>query len=511
MKAADQDLLINELFGGEAPDSDVTKAHECAERYDNWTLPLNATQRLALYNKRSKYVLLAGERGSGKTFGAVHMLVDHCFNEPNALAIILTEVTTQAQEGGAWSKLCDEVLPIWRDEIGLEHSEPSAMASSRKPYLWIANRWGKSSRVLGISLPVDSNVRDRVKGMEPSFMLIDEAQTLRSDVYFTALVQQVGRRGGIIGLQRLIYCCNPDGPSHWLYKRFFVIPYDDEGKRNQDYATYHVPIKENLSHLPPDYYDRVIEATRGDPVEEARMLRGEWIDRPTGRSIFADCFSVLTHVKGDASRGQGVLPLPGFMVVMGYDLGPAHSSIHFLQCLPIEEKNVWIVFDEVNTVGKRLPYAKVVPMILARMNYWNKYYANPFRYDHISDESAFSQIRPDGSFDHKAVEDLSAGRIKMRPAPKARGSVVQRTRMMMELLQSEEIIVSATCIKTINMFRFIESKRQRDYDPEGGLRPRPSQHVHVLDSLTYPISAIRMGYGTPRMGDTDQGLIYFDE
>jgi hypothetical protein len=446
------------------------------------------------------------------TYGGIHMLIDHCFNEPNALAVILTEVTAQSEEGGAWYKLCHEVLPVWRDAIGLEHSEPSAASSSRKPFLWIANRWGKASRVLNISLPVNSNVRDRIKGMEPSFMLIDEAQTLKSDVYFTAITQQVGRRKGIIGLQRLVYCCNPDGPSHWLYKRFFLAPFDEEKKKwNNDYARYHVPIKENLHNLPPDYYDRVIEAVKHDPIEEARMVRGEWIDRPTGQSIFAECFNFQIHVKGDANKGQGVLPLPGFVCPVGYDLGPAHSSVHFLQCLPIDGKNVWIVFDEVNTVGQRIPYTRLVPRVLARMDYWNKRYSKPFRYDHISDDSAFSQIRTDGSFDHKTVEDLSNGRIKMRPAPKGRGSIAQRTRMIMELLQSEELIVSATCIKTVNMFRFIESKRQKEYDLDGGLKPKPSQHVHVLDSLTYPIVAIRMGFGTPRLGKTDQGLVYFND
>jgi hypothetical protein len=31
---------------------------------------------------------------------------------------------------------------------------------------------------------------------------------------------------------------------------------------NDDYSTYHVPIKENEHNLPPGYYDRIMEAVK---------------------------------------------------------------------------------------------------------------------------------------------------------------------------------------------------------------------------------------------------------
>lgn len=439
----------------------------------------------------------------------LHMLVEHCLSERDALAVILVEVTTMAEEGGAWHKLVHEVLPIWRDGwtdkngkhhpgIGIQFTEPRLHATSRKPYIWIQNRYGTNSRAILISLPIEGNVKDRVKGIEPSFCLVDEAQTLASREYFAAVVQQIGRRPRIKGRQLLLYCCNPAGPSHWLYRIFFVDPIDkDSGEWNPQYARYHIPIGENLDYLPPGYYDRVIEACRGDPVEEARMIRGEWIDRPTGEAVFKDLYSEQVHVRGDASHNVGILPAPGFVVYVGYDLGPANSSIHFLQCVQIQTGSIWIVFDELVMVSSYIPYDKIVPKVIGRMDYWAKVCHHQFTFDHIADSSAFLWMRETGSFDVKIFQEESArlGRpFTLRPAPKGPGSVAERVRMMMELLAKKELIVSATCIRTREMFRMLESRRAgREYDAQAGLTPKKSPHVHVFDSLTYPIITVRLG------------------
>lgn len=435
------------------------------------------------------------------TVGALHKLVKHCYNERNALGLILVEVTSMAEEGGAWHKLIHDILPQWNQAIGLEASEPKLHPTSRKPFVWIENKYGSGSRVICMSMPVDSYVADRVKGMEPSFVLVDEAQTLRSPTYFTSVVQQLGRRKGIEGKQQIVYCCNPDGPSHWLYKRFFQIPVDEEtGEWNKDYARYHIPISENIRNLPPGYYDRVLEAVRGDPIEEARMVRGEWIDRPAGRAIFADIYSDILHVRGDAAKNIGIVPVKGIPVVVGYDLGPAHSSIHFLQRLPTDEKAVWIVFDELNYVSTYTPYRLIVPKLLERMAYWDKAVEGkrPFVYTHFADSSAFNQVRGDGSFDVMVFEQESAklGRgIHMKPAPKGPGSVKERIRMAMDMLEHGELLVSATCVKTRTALRMLESKGQRrgEYDPDAGLTPIKSPHLHVFDSMTYAIISVRSG------------------
>ena len=193
-----------------------------------WVPKLNPIQR-EVYDDPAIFMMAYGERGSGKTVGGLHKLVRHCYNNFNALAVIIVGVKRQALEGGAWYKLVFDILPQWKEGMGLEYTEPKTN-TAKDDYLYISNRYGGWSRVLLLSMPVESYVRDRSKGLEPSFVLEDEAQTLESDVYFSAIVQQLGRRANIHDPQQFIACCNPEGPSNWVYKRFFLKSKDEDGK-----------------------------------------------------------------------------------------------------------------------------------------------------------------------------------------------------------------------------------------------------------------------------------------
>lgn len=519
MKRISQDVI--DLLQPEDSDPDAPPIDSVIERYEAWTIPLNPTQRKAFDNKRAKWILLHGERASGKTIGALHALVDHCFNTRNGLALIIVEVTSMGEEGGAWHKLNVDILPQWNSATGLSFTPPKLHPTSRKPYIWIQNRHGGSSRVLLLSVPVDAKVMDRMKGMEPTFVLVDEAQTLKSDAYFRDLIQQVGRRKDVAD-QRIFYCCNPRGPSHWLYKRFFEFPVNDNGDWNEDYACYHVPISENIRNIPRDYYDRLIEACRADPIEAARMIDGRWIDRPEGEAIFKDVWVHQLHVKPSdpeaAKQGIGLWPKVGHVVLVGFDLGPAHTSVHFMQSIPVrrgeEIRQVLIVFDEMNYVGQYSNYRKIAPRVVARMAYWDALLGTQFKYDHIAGEDAFNQIRSDGSFDAWIIQNASSGKINLRSAPRGPGSVPARVRLIMELLQQEELLISAACVRTIDMFKCLEVKSQRgkEWSADDELVPAKGPHLHVFDSLSYPIFTIRFKpgrYNVLQQGDVPTNeLVY---
>lgn len=502
------EALLDELrIGDSAPD--FSNQERTAQLLDNgWTPRLNKpTQAKAYKNLSSKFKIYHGPRGSGKSIGAMHEAVKHAFNNDRAIVVIITQTSGQAIEGGTWFKLNEMILPEWGAPpegsetlthpdgspvcgVGLEYSQPKMDPVTRKQFVWVANRFGTHSRIVFISLPVDGKIESRVKGYEPSFAVVDEAQNFKTNDVFKFLIQQIGRHPFAKGPQQALFCCNPDGPSHWLYKTFFVHPVDEEtGEWNEDYAEYFFPIKENIQNLPEGYYDNVMAAVKGDPIEEARMLRGEWIDAPSGEAIFGASFSKELHVRGDALKGVGLLPSTDFPILVGYDLGPAHSSIHFMQYLIGADRHMWLVFDELNFVEKRFPYSRIVPQLLKRMDYWNERLDHNFHFEHISDDSAFNQLRPDGSLDHQTVEQLSKGRIKMKAAPKGKGSVLSRTRILLDVLASEEIIISATCPKTIDMLMFLESNKEKkgEYDPDARFKPKRCKHLHVFDSLTYPM------------------------
>lgn len=440
--------------------------------------------RIHLYN------LLHGPRFSGKTVGGVHALIEHCRENFNARAIIIVLTGRQGEEGGVWHKLNHTALPEWRDGCGIAFTEPKTN-KYKDLFIWISNRYGSWSKVVMLSMPFEGFVADRIKGMEPTFILVDEAQTLQSDTYFSSIVQQLGRDVKIKH-QPIVYCCNPDGPSHWLYKRFFIYPVDDKtGKWNKDYFVKAVPLSDNARHVPEAYIRRLIETTRNNDTEYRRMVLGEWVDAPEGDAIFREDFNETLHMRGNFIKNEGILPVKGIPIVGSWDLGAAHSSIHFQQCVATKDKMFWPVFDELNYVDQYMPYWRLVPKLIQRMQYWCERIGTPFQFMHISDDSAFNQFRATtGSFDHLDVRNLSRDYvmknnledrfvINMLAAPKGAHSVETRVRAEKERLQQGERLVSAMCYKTKEMYLRLEE------DKDNRMKPKRSRFLHPFDSVTY--------------------------
>ena len=433
--------------------------------------------------------------------GGGHKLVRHLWRNFNALAIILVGVKSQATQGGIWEKLQTMILPEWKAGQGLEYTEVK-FDLQKNPYIDVTNKFGGWSRVVLISAPVPEFLRKRIRGYEASYVFIDEITMLDSPVYFTAVVQQVGRRKGITDPQQLVAACNPEGPSHWVYQRWWVLPLDDNGDYNPKYQKIHLPSAQNPDKSPEfyEYMETVRDATKGDPIEEARMIRGEWIDRPSGTALFKDYYVPQLHRVGEGRKR--ILPNPHFPVIIGYDLGTANNAITLMQQLPQADRMLWTVFDEMIETNRKIGYDALVLALMRRLAWWQRRVEAKFTFNHISDNSAFNQFRPGsqggGSYDvmdveresRKHAERLGLPPIRMVPAPKFQGSVEARVRLLMNLLQREEIVFSCGCTKTLEMLQKLESEKQEEgkkYDPSLAFSPRRSQYLHGFDSLTYPI------------------------
>ena len=477
--------------------SAVENENDNKAEVSDWKPSLSPTQQ-KIFDDPSNYILAYGERGSGKTFClGGHKLVRHLYENFNALAIIIVGVRSQATLGGVWHKLQVEILPDWVDGIGLNHTS-ERQDTQKNLYMDVENRFGGWSRVVLISIPYGAFIKDRIKGFEPSMIFVDELTNLDTEDYFNAVVQQLGRRQGIHGPQQYLAACNPDGPSHWVYKRFFDEPWREKnGEKvwNNDYSTYHVPIKENEKNLPPGYYDRIMEAVKTDPIEEARMVRGEWVDRPAGDAIFGPYFNKTLHIAGDAKNG--ILPNVDYPIICGWDPGSVNNAIIFMQHLVGSDKAIWTVFDELVTINKKLPYTSLIPLVMRKMAYWNRKLDHKFSFIHISDNSAFNQFRAKtGSYDMRDIEEISKDKaetfelapIRMKAAPKFSGSVETRVRLTIANLQSEQIMVSAQCTKVLKMFQnLISEKPNKHYDPNIAFKPKRSVYVHAFDAMTYPV------------------------
>lgn len=525
-----------------------------------WLPDLNPTQRL-IWDDPSQNILADGEKGSGKSIGCLHKLVRHLYEGNEALAFVIV-TSYNVGDMGAWHDLQNLVLPAWRDGnrepesmvladgrvvanpkagelmdsgIGLEYTDSKMDPKTKASKIYVRNMHGTWSLVVLLSIPYSAVIQERIKGPAPSFVYVEELTNCDSRDYHKYLSAQLGRRRRMgTTPQQFLASANPEGPSHWVYKLFFVDAADPNGKacpdgirRKPTFSRYHVPVSENMHRLPPGYVDRLRDSFGDDEVDAARLIEGIWVDRPSGEAIFKDDFSPAIHVRGDARRSIGLLPRAGFPVVCSYDPGPVNFSVHLMQALNTTKGVIWVVFDEVNLVNKSLPYFLVVPMIMRRRLYWQELLQQRLAFEDVSDAAAFSTLRPDGTFDNREIERLSeqwckehpgepdkphtvVQPIKLRPCPKGNDSVPARTRTVKALLKQERILVSALCNKTIAMFNGLESESVREgkYDDLAAFRPKRSAHLHPFDSLSYGIFFYESAGGTFRRPSDSQHRVY---
>ena len=458
-----------------------TKAPSKATGGD-WCPDLNPTQQ-RLFEDSGKFILAYGEKGSGKTLGLLFKLVRHCYENQNALALIVSPSIRTGKEG-VLHDLENLVLPKWGEGMGLEFTTSKLDPNTKDRHLWIGNRFNGWAKVLLVSIPYAEAVEPRIKGISPSFIYVDELTNCNGREYFIYPAAQLNRRSNIEGPQQYTASCNPEGPSNWVYKMFFEEVLDEEtGDADPDYSVFHVPISENTHRLPPEYLRSLQQILRHDPVEQRRLILGEWVDRPSGEALFKDYFSPEIHIRGDEMSGKGLIPNPEHPIIVGYDLGQVFSSVTFLQSLPTEDGAVWLVFDEVDHLGEKILYRNLVREIIQRMDYWNRRAEHEFKFMHISDESAINQWHPggEGSYDAWDVERYSEGRIKLVGCPKGQGSVEARVRLLSNKLFQDEFYVSATCRNAVEMLH------QLSGDKKNPSKPKRSRYIHKFDSITYPM------------------------
>lgn len=472
-----------------------------------------------LYFADEKYILCHAEKGSGKTIAALHRIVKHCYLNENALALIIVTVRSMANKGGAWSKLQEMVLPTWRDGnrdrdgklldegMGL-HFTDVMFDSQHNELIWVQNQHGGWCMIILVSAPHANQLRLRIRGYEPSIAFVDELTSCDSPIYFSSIAAQLGRRLYIDGPQQFIAATNPDDPEHWVYKKFFVEPFDEEtGEWDKNYRHIYFPISENIDNLVVGYHEGLKNIFKNDPVEALRMISGEWAARPSGDALFGDMFNPVIHVRplddnGKPDPKRRILMNPNFAVILGIDPGGANNAFTFKQFLPVDGKWRWVIFDEIVTIRKKVDYRFLIPVVMRRIKWWRTVTgATPEKNPQvwISDNSAFNQFRAGtGSYDVMDFEKIYADNReaigleplgKIKACPKFNGSDLAQTQLTQRLLASDEIIVSSGCPKVQRMFLQLDSKKQKEgepFDPTAALTARRSDHLHVFKALSYP-------------------------
>ncbi len=482
-------------------------------------MPRQTPKQRELFEANERAILCWGPKGGSKSYGCIEKMVKHCYRNRNALALILVRVQNMAVKGGAWDILTSEVLPKWRDGnpdpkdktgatlldegMGLHFSEVRFDAN-HCPFIWIQNKYGGWSLITVMSCPNANQLRQRIRGVVPSIVFLDEATSCDQPEYYESVAAQLGRRPQVEDPQQFLAATNPEDPDHWVFLKWFVEPYNaDTGEKDANFRDIYFPAEDNKENLPAGYLENLKSVYGRNVTEAARMIGGEWVSAPSGDALFKDLFVVAHHVRplDDQLRvktDEWLTPSPTHAMIIGVDPGNVYNSFVFLQWLPVDGKFKWLTFDEIVLLRKRVDYNDLIPAVMRRVRYWRDVVGAEIPQVWISDDQAFTAFRASvGNFDATVInriyeknrEKLNLEPMRMRPCPKYNDSVAARVRIEQSALAQDEILVSSRCTHVRQMYERLECEKQKPgapFDPKLATTPRRSDHLHVFDAASYP-------------------------
>jgi PBSX family phage terminase large subunit len=225
--------------------------------------------------------LLSGSLGSAKSLIAAHLAIDHCLRFPKARLLI------------GRKSMPDLRATIFTKII--EHLEGSITIDGRQ--FEQGKDYDYSENVCSVWFPNGSQIIARSWGdrrfkklgsLELSAAVVEELteNDAEDEQALKYLRTRVGRLPHIKN-NWIIYCTNPDSPSHFAYDYFQIdkrqrrLPTSDLSKTRHVYFS---STKDNP--FLPDWYINQLEADL-DPKLARRLIHGEWVELTTDVIYYA--------------------------------------------------------------------------------------------------------------------------------------------------------------------------------------------------------------------------------
>jgi PBSX family phage terminase large subunit len=300
------------------------------EEFDPCIIPFQKKVMLDIrqnlnFNLGTHELLWSGSIGSAKSLLAAHVIVMHCLNYRGAKVLIGRRSLPDLKD-----TLFQKIIEHLEHERMIEGTDYTINYTSA--YIEFSN----GSMIIGKSW-ADKKYR-KFRSLELSMAVIEEAVENEGDDYkaIIEIRQRVGRQPHI-KQNMIIYCTNPAGPSHELYKYFF----------DQESPTRHVyfSLTEQNPFLPKTY----IEQLKRDlpPKEAERMLYGKWVEVDRERIYYA--YNQEINFKKSAYVIARNLPVSiafDFNIGLGKPMSAALSQYDL-------SKDTFHFFDEVVIHGSR--------------------------------------------------------------------------------------------------------------------------------------------------------------
>lgn len=224
-----------------------------------------------LFTDKSRYFVVTGGRGSGKSFGitvfllnltyeAGHKVLFTRFTLTSAAASIIPEFIEKIELMGV-----DSDFRITKDEI-------------------INLTTGSSIMFKGIRTS-SGNQTAALKSLSGvTTFVLDEAEELTDEDTFSKIDFSIRSN---TKQNRVVLILNPTTKEHWIYQRFFMYPNFKSGTNGSknDVTYIHTTFEDNRKNLSRSYLEQLYDLKRRDVIKFEHQILGGWLNKAEGTII----------------------------------------------------------------------------------------------------------------------------------------------------------------------------------------------------------------------------------
>lgn len=372
----------------------------------------------------SRYFIVSGGRGSGKSFSVNALLVMLTYEQGHT--ILFTRYTL--------TSAYISIIPEFIDK--LEQFGSIADFHITKDEI-LNKKTGSKIIFRGIKTSSGDQTANLKSLQGITTWVVDEAEELVDEQKFDTIDLSVRQQGKP---NRIILILNPTTKEHFIYRRFFEDRGVQEGSNiTKENTTYiHTTYQDNIDNLSKSYIEQIEQMKIRRPEKYKQQMLGSWLNKAEG--VIFNNWSVgeFKHI-GTSVWGQdyGFAADPSTLVEVNID--STNKRIYLKECFYLQ----------------RLTTSQIAQLNL---------------------KHAKEGLIVGDSAEPRLLSEIKAKGCNVRPSIKGQGSVTYG----ISLLQDYDIIVSpesTNLIKELNNYRWLERKSNTPID----------NWNHLIDAVRYAV------------------------
>ena len=386
---------------------------------------ISLNNKYNLLGSDSRYFLITGGRGSGKSYSLNSFLLLLTYEVGHV--ILFTRYTLTSANVS--------IIPEFIDKI--ESADLSNDFYITKDEI-INLKTGSKILFKGIKTSSGTQTANLKSLAGVTTWVLDEAEELTDEETFEKIDFSIRTKG----IQnRVILVLNPATKEHFIYKKFFEDKGIQSGSNliNGDTTYIHTTYLDNIENLSESFVNQIENIKNRRPEKYKHQILGGWLDKAEG--VIFNNWSIGKYENVGKS-------------IFGQDFGFSNDPTTLIEC-NIDASNKRIYINECFSL-QALTTSQIYNL--------NKQYVND------------ALIVAD-SAEPRLISELSNLGLNIVPTIKGQGSVTYG----ISLLQDYDLIVtpeSINLIKELNNYCWLEKKSNTPID----------KHNHLIDALRYAVS-----------------------